>query len=46
MTPVGVDYVAIELADRENPYFDPNFMHIVLLDFNSPRFLVKMTKID
>ena len=45
MTQFGVENVLIELAVLRNPYFDPEFMSLALLELNLPNCLTEMTKI-
>ena len=44
MTPVSLGNV-IEFAVLRNPYFDPEFMSLVLLELNLPYCLAEMAKI-
>ena len=45
MTPFGLENVLIELAILRNPYFDPEFMSLALLELNLPNCLPEMDKI-
>ena len=45
MTQIGLENVLIELAVFINPYFDPEFMSLALLELNLPNCLTEMTKI-
>ena len=44
MTQVGLENILIELAVLRNPYFDPEFMSLVLLELNLPNCLAEMAK--
>ena len=46
MTEVGLEIVLIELAVLRNPYFDPEFMSLALLELNLPNCLSEMAKIN
>ena len=45
MTEVGLENVLIELAVLRNPYFDPEFMSLALLELNLPNCLAEIVKI-
>ena len=45
MTKVGLENVLIELAVLRNPYFDPEFMSLALVELNLPNCLADMAKI-
>ena len=45
MTQIGLENVLIELAVFINPYFDPEFMSLALLELNLPNCLTEMAKI-
>ena len=44
MTKVGLENVFSELAVLRNPYFDPEFMSLALLELNLPNCLAEMAK--
>ena len=46
MTQVGLENILIELAVLRNPYFDPEFMSLALLELNLPNCLSEMAKIN
>ena len=46
MTQVGLENILIELAVLRNPYFDPEFMSLALLELNLPNCLAEMAKIN
>ena len=45
MIQVGLENVFYELAVLRNPYCDPKFMSLALLELNLPNFLAEMAKI-
>ena len=45
MIPIGVRNAAIELRVLDNSYSDPEFMSLVLLERNLPKFWAKMARI-
>ena len=45
MTQISLENVLIELTVLRNPYFDPEFMSLALLELNLPNCLADMAKI-